>query len=307
MNALREYRELEMRMHVPPPYTPYAWELAPLLTPNQLFHKLQQERKDLVIRKLAERAERKEEGVVINKFQLGCDPEFVALDDKGHIIIGRGLDHHGEVGYDHGGRVLEIRPEPSKGAYALVKKIRRLLGDEKLRRLGASKFRAGARFGTESLGGHVHFGLPPDVIGRDGKTIPALDVVTGLLEHLDILPKAESANRRRGEYGKFGDIRTSHGKDGVPHLEYRTMASWLHDPKVAFLCLTVAKLAASDPVGALAALKGATSYSKLVDWVGNYRSKDTNAKRVYEKLGNHKLVAVDPDVDFRTRWEDLGL
>lgn len=283
-----------------------TWTLAPKLTPNQLFHKLKKEREELVTKKLAERAERKEEGVVLNKFALGCDPEFVALDDRGRVINGAGLGQ-GEVGFDHSGRVLEIRPEPSKGAYALVKKIRRLLGDERLRNLRASKFRAGALAGTDSLGGHIHFGFSPTLLTSNPKLIPALDLVTRLLEHLDILPTNESAERRRGHYGKFGDVRTSHGKDGTAHLEYRTMASWLYDPKVAFLCLTAAKLAACDPVGTIEALKGATSYSKLSDWVGNYRSKDTNAKRVYDKLTNHKQVVVDPSIDFRSRWEEIGL
>jgi len=284
---------------------------APLVTDT--YHRLRRERKKLVAQRLIERAERKEEGVVINKFLLGCDPEFVALDSVGRIINGEQLGN-GEIGYDHSGRVLELRPEPSKGAYALVKKIRRLLKDAKLQRLGAAKFRAGARVAEQSLGGHVHFGIdPPDMYSQDPNTrslngvIPALDTVTRLLEHLDILPKNESSLRRHGNYGKFSDFRTSHGRDGIPHVEYRTMASWLHDPKVAFLCLTAAKLAAADPNGTLGTLKGATSYSKLLDWIGAYRSKDTNAKRCYEKLPEHRMVSVDPDGDLRTRWEELGL
>lgn len=283
------------------------WQLAPKLTPNQLFHKLKKEREALVTKRLAERVERKEEGVVINKFLIGADPEFVALDGGGRVINGAVLGN-GEIGYDHSGRVLELRPEPAKGAYALVKKIRRLLGDEKLRRLNAAKFRAGARVGTESLGGHIHFGVNPRDVAIGGGAVDALDAVTRVLEHLDILPKAECVNRRRGDYGHFGDVRTSHGKDGQPHLEYRTMASWLHDPKVAFLCLTAAKLAMCDPAGTLLNLKGATSFSKLMDWMHNYKSKDTNAARAYDKLGgNHKNVLVDPDADFRVRWEELGI
>ena len=276
------------------------------LTPNEQFHKLQKERKKLLTKKLVERADRKEEGVVLNKFLLGCDPEFVALDARGQLINGVVLGN-GEIGYDHSGRVLELRPSPSKGAYSLVKKLRTLLGDKRLQGLHAVKFRAGARVADMSLGGHVHFGVDPTTTTLAGGPIAALDVVTRLLEHLDILPRNECQLRRRGHYGRFGDVRVSHGKDGSPHLEYRTMASWLHDPKVAFLCLTLAKLAVCDPGGTVQVLKGVTSWSKLLDWVGNYRAKDTNAARVYEKLVDLKQVSLDPDVDFRGRWENLGL
>src|SRR5882724_3379031 len=61
------------------------------------YHKLRRERKKLAGRRLLERAEGKEEGVVINKFLLGCDPEFVALDSMGRILNGTSLGQ-GEIG-----------------------------------------------------------------------------------------------------------------------------------------------------------------------------------------------------------------
>lgn len=259
------------------------------------------------------------EGFVINNFLLGCDPEFVALDVNGRTMH---LDlHEEEIGIDHGGRVGEFRPKPCKGAFALTKRLQRLILSRPIENIRASRLRGGARVNDESLGGHVHFGFKNPVqeeveyfVRPDGTQsarvkqkgddliIRALDKVTGILEHLDILPKNESENRRKGTYGKYGDVRDSGG-----HMEYRSMCSWLHDPKVAFLCLTAAKLAAADPEGTLDGLTKVTSFEGLKKWIGLYKTKDSNASRTLEKIREHKLVQVDPGLDFRERWRTLGL
>lgn len=257
---------------------------------------------------------------MINDFLIGCDPEFVLMNEKGQIVNSADSPLYwtdeGQIGWDHNGRVQEFRPEPCKGTFALVRRIGALIRDKKVTDLNY-KLRAGGRAGTESLGGHVHFGFPAskyaddewgeqlrDLTDKTKQAIPALDTVTRLLEHLDILPLQESANRRKGTFGKFGDIRDSSG-----HMEYRTMASWLYDPRVAYLCLTAAKLAAADPSGALEALKNASSFAGLEGWVARYKGKDTNATRAIEKIfaKGHKAVQIDPDVDIRERWGSLGL
>jgi len=281
---------------------------------------------------------------MINTFQIGCDPEFVALGVDGKLINvcpDCGNDENeeecrkelvpedGEIGWDHSGRVLELRPKPTQGTFALCRRLQRLVKDACEIPLKASKFRAGATCAGEMLGGHVHFGFPlkytdrkPDArwfsagevpanytipVALDDKlvqTISALDKVTYILEHLDILPMGESANRRKGKYGKWGEIRDSDG-----HLEYRTMASWLYDPRVAFLCLTAAKLAAADPRGTLDALAKVTSFEGVKGWMELYKDKDANARRACEKVFTLglKSVQVDPDVDFRERWKELGI
>src|SRR6266702_1360537 len=76
-----------------------------------------QKRKDLQKQRRIQAGIDKGEGIVINKFLLGCDPEWVALDANGrtmHLAL-----HEEEIGTDHGGRVGEFRPKPCKGAYAL--------------------------------------------------------------------------------------------------------------------------------------------------------------------------------------------
>lgn len=281
---------------------------------------------------------------MINNFLVGCDPEFVGLKEDGGVLnvekvwLGnspteqqRDDFYKAEIGYDHNGRVAELRPSPCKGTYALVKKLQKLIQSprvEELLRAGARKLRAGARAGSESLGGHVHFGFPRGddtlQLSADGNPIydpntgrylaktpdllvnkvKSLDALVRLLEHLDILPRDESIRRRQGHYGKFSDVRDSNG-----HMEYRTMASWLFDPKVAFTCLTAAKIAAADPEGTLKSLTGVTSFQGLVNWIEKYQHKDSNARRLKEKVLDlgHPKVRVDPDVNLVERWRELGL
>lgn len=264
-----------------------------------------------------------DEDTMINNFQVGCDPEFIMIDANGdRVNANEHFGLTGEIGYDHGGRVAEFRPEPSKGVLPLMKKIQALV-----KKTPTYKLRAGGLCNGDSLGGHVHFGFDcfsqkPGfqfdangelvvhhnyVMSEKGKqVVKALDAVTKVLEHLDILPKRESEARRkhRHGYGRFGDVRDSNG-----HMEYRSMASWLYDPKVAYICILAAKLAAADPVGAYEALKDCTSFDGLKKWIDSYKSKDVNAARASERLLEKGLkhIQVDPSVDFRGRWEDLGV
>jgi hypothetical protein len=262
-----------------------------------------------------------EEGDMINDFKVGCDPEFLILTPQGGTdYANKYFPHYGEIGYDHGGRIAEFRPGPSKGVLPIVKKIQALVAKVKV----PGKLRAGAMCNDEPLGGHVHLGFngfpvrPPAGYGtRNGYALnakgqevtKALDALTKTLEHLDILPKNESASRRGGGhgYGAYGDVRDCNG-----HMEYRTMASWLYDPKVAFLCLTAAKLAAADPTGTQEALRYVSdhpSWTKFKHWLEQYETKDINAKRATEKLLDKGLpfLQVDPNVDFRERWGELGV
>jgi hypothetical protein len=257
---------------------------------------------------------------VLNEFLIGCDPEFGLLSANG-AKINAALhfpDYHAPIGCDHNGRLAEFHPEPKKGILPIIHHLQDMMKDAKLTAI--PKVRAGAIFGTDALGGHIHFGFRcfPEYINngdtrngdelnaRGAKTTKALDALTKTLEHLDILPAQQSAQRRAHVhgYGRFGDVRDCDG-----HMEYRTMASWLYDPKVAFLCLTAAKLAACDPGGTLDALKNCDSFAKFEKWISQYKSKDRNAARASEKLLDKglKFLQIDPEVDFRGRWEHLGL
>lgn len=266
-----------------------------------------------------------------NNFLIGCDPEFVALDDKGRIISVEALmPHEGEVGYDHGATVIEVRPKPAMGTYALLKRIQGMLTtNPTLAKVNKYKWRAGAvveadvvgarqAHRTLTLGGHVHIDLPPAGHGGDieghAQRVKALDRATKYLEDLDILPKAESQKRRslgtREGYGKWGDVRPATNNERVYRTEYRTMASWLYDPKVAFICLTAAKLAAVSPQVALDTLKArSVSYENLKTFFEFFKARDVNARRACEKLlcNDIKSLQVDPDTNFQASWKRLGI
>lgn len=260
-----------------------------------------------------------------NDFLIGCDPEFVALDKTGHIInCGNYLSTEGEVGLDHSGWVIELRPEPSKGTYAVVRKLKRLLESGWTRYVpNINKLRAGAYVESSdtrrpriALGGHIHFGFTPYTQAGTERVdyppkIKALDAFSGYLEALDILPKAESTKRRASSgYGKYSDVRMSHGFGDTwdkYRVEYRTMGSWLTDPKVAMLALTGAKLAVIAPKETQAALKSAeASWKGLREWLERFKSKDQNAERVLAKIETLKSIQIDPTEDFRERWKGLG-
>lgn len=267
---------------------------------------------------------------LINNWMIGCDPEFVAMDNRGQIVNTEGtLPHNGVVGYDHSGDVIEIRPEPAHGTYALITRLRKeILTNEYLKLLQQYRWRAGAYVrarttrGNErilTLGGHVHLDMPPKQGGEEPEVhdlrIAALDRVTDWLEKLDVLPLKESTERRndanavRNHYGQFGDWRAAGIPGGRPRMEYRTMCSWLIDPKVAYLALTSAKIAACMPQLTLESLKrGQHSWEKMQGWLENYRFRDSNVRRALEKMWDEgSKPKVDPTVDFKERWKVLGL
>lgn len=268
-----------------------------------------------------------------NDFLIGADPEFIVLNNGQPVRLSENqIPHEGEVGWDHSGWVGEFRPAPTRGAYALVLKLRKMIrGSEVLKPLANYKWRGGAvwqgppaleaaapvprprnnsrRF---TLGGHFHFGLPPEGHGGDQAghraRIQALDRVTRYLESLDVLPKAECVSRRRsggGEYGRWGDWRLS-----GDHTEYRTQASWLFSPKTAFTCLTASKLAVAAPALAMDILKeNNQSYENFRAFFEAFRFKDVNARRLLEKLVDKQPVEnlqADPDEDIKKSWQRLS-
>lgn len=263
-----------------------------------------------------------------NGWLVGCDPEFVILDPvTGNLVnTEHVLPHTGPIGWDHSGFAVEFRPEPARGTFQVLKRIQALVKDPTMDRLKPFVWRAGAYVkakprGVMTLGGHVHLDMPPPNHGdgdsdEHGAVIKACDRWTALLEGLDILPKAESTARRtdpvavRNKYGQFGDWRPA-GRAGE-RMEYRTPASWLYDPRVAFLVLTGIKLGAVSPVTMLEKVPSSrASWAQVGAFLECFRSKDTNARRALEKLvegrSNPSHLHTDPGVNFQEKWGNLGV
>lgn len=240
---------------------------------------------------------------LVNKFEIGCDPEFVVLDTQGRIVnVSQMTDNEGTVGWDHSGNCVELRPTQARGTWTVVKRLQTLINNPypSLKPYQQHKWRAGAYIQTPSksiaIGGHIHFG----VTGITPERAKALDAVTKTMEDLEILPKSESiARRTHTQYGKWGDFRDD---TSDKHIEYRVMASWLSSPWTAFLALTLGKLAIVDPIGT-ANLTSCDSVKSLVRFIESFKNKDQNVDRLLFKLDRDKSwLPFVPDADFKSAW-----
>lgn len=193
----------------------------------------------------------------LNHFKIGADPEFVLQDPvKLNPVPGTnlGLKTGRAYGADQNGRLIEIRPAPSRSAMRVLASVMSTIRWMAIMVPQTRDYNwiAGAYQFDDGLGGHVHFGRKSPKEGTDRRAsladeVKALDKLTSYLISLGVYPKAECERRTRGDargqiYGKMGDIREqAHG------YEYRTFPSWLDNPWLAFFSLTMAKLAVADP------------------------------------------------------------
>jgi len=262
----------------------------------------------------------------VNTFKIGADPEYIALNKDGtHLNIKSYTTRAAEVAWDHKGDVLEVKPLPSRYAFRLVKRIRKLLLEHEVSRellRDGLKFRGGAYFKIPrrviTMGGHIHFDVPfaDDITIRDyglignndasfnllndknKKRVKALDCLTRLLESIDILPQKESIKRHRagnGDWSKYSAIRCGNNHN---HLEYRSMCSWLHSPVAALICLTGAKLVAAHPEIEIE--------EDLRKYFEKFKNKDIDAARVCERIFEPKLkLEARIDLNIQDTWKSL--
>lgn len=261
---------------------------------------------------------------VVNNFKVGADPEFAIVAEDGKLVYVNGLNQQGAVGYDHGGRIVELRPRASKSTYNLVKTLRDIIvKHDDLEPFRKYRWRAGglvanpATHRQEPLGGHVHLGIPP-VAGQAYKDLAAaLDALTKVYENLDILPTNESKARRdlkmlgnrHDYYGAYSNLVEAGKGNIVRHMEYRTPCSWLSKPQTAFFVLTGYKLAAKEPkaTAEFFATVRAQQHEllNLRDFYDKFRAEDSDVARFREKLRIKSTVG-DPDQDFQTAWRDMN-
>ena len=181
---------------------------------------------------------------LINHFSLGADPEF-SLFNKGDYVHASALNLQAGrcFGADNNGRLVEIRPAPSRFALEVVASMLSEL------RFFAAYYPATLQYhwvcspynGADGIGGHVHFGRKR--LDRRILEVAALDNVMALMVAAELFPYKDVRNRihARGHYGQFGDTRTQ-----VHGFEYRTFPSWLATPWVAYLALVLSKLVVAN-------------------------------------------------------------
>lgn len=257
----------------------------------------------------------------INTFQIGADPEFCVVDPTTKSRLNAssytsGLNTYGKVGFDHGGAVIELRPDPSYTVKGLLTNIKTLLEEPRLAPLKNKIWRGGAFFHDMPMGGHVHIELPakghhnvPDAVYD--KRMAALDHVVRELEFLNILPKEECAKRRSGGgYGQFGYMHPVNSGQ-FTRIEYRTPCSWLFDPRNAFVTITGLKLAAVNPDYATEKLGKGDPKERFVALVKFFRAfapVDEDAayviKHILRSVSDKvaKAIEAKPDQDFKEAW-----
>lgn len=254
---------------------------------------------------------------LINTFMLGCDPEFVLVGPGGVANLAHVVEKKGPIGYDHAGLVGEVHPEPCRGTYSLCKHIQaqiKTYSKPIVARWPNHRWKAGALYESGdgygrvlTMGGHVHVDYPIQD-ERYALALKAFELLNERLHALDILPSKENTVRvSHGVYGRKGGPDAVRVKGAGTRWEYRNFSSWLFDPKVAYLTLTLSKLAAADAEGVLATFKD-TSYTSLMNCLERYKGKDVNVDRLLDRVmnGNVKCVQADPDANVVEAWERLG-
>ena len=255
---------------------------------------------------------------LVNHFLIGADPEFVFESRDQFGAAGRasandlGLKAGLAWGADNNGRLVELRPQPSRFALSTLASMWSTLKWLSLLNPGTLQYRwrAGAYFMQDGLGGHIHFGRKRPTRPRESA---ALDTLSFYLFHANIWDQAEGRQRIRNAqgggnhgYGRLGDLREQ------PYgYEYRTMPSWLCSPWMAYLSLVLAKLAVHDPTlfpplhPDLEKLVPAQVRGRLLAVLAFYKGLDDDAAlayAIYQRVG-WPVWSVE---DFKAAWGILG-
>ena len=182
---------------------------------------------------------------------IGADPEFLLFDNDNNIVeANRIMPKEGMVGSD--GPMAEIRPLPASNPFELISNMRAILTNpnatkqiQKYKWLAACYYKSKTR--DYSVGGHIHIGNPPQIMGlpRD-KRENLYHVLNKILDELLSVPmvkvdgKKEGSARRVGamfKFGSFGCLRTDWDR-----LEHRTLSGlWLMHPQLAEMVIGTAK------------------------------------------------------------------
>jgi hypothetical protein len=243
----------------------------------------------------------------LNHFSIGADPEFIFMtggirEDARHLGLKAGL----AFGADNNGRLVELRPEPSRSALSVLTSIWLTM-----HWLGAYVphtpnyiWRSGAYAEADGLGGHLHFGRKQERLRE--RESRALDRVVHLLYTAGCYNRDEGRLRYRqaqgGHYGAQSDIREQ------PHgYEHRTFPSWLDTPWLAYLSLVLGKLAvASELVPQLVQEDGALTQdqarAQIRLMLAFFKAVDDDARLALAILAQRGLPQHINGGDLKVNW-----
>lgn len=245
---------------------------------------------------------------LINRFKIGADPEFIFVNKVPDISYETGRRYRVDAaseglktglafGADQNGRLIELRPKPSRSCLEVLASLW-----SELKWMGrfypntlSFEWQCGAFLFGDGIGGHIHFGRKRPTRTEE---VTALDKVGGLMYTLGLFPKGEWMQRQEGDergqrYGRYGDFRPQiHG------YEYRTLPSWLDSPVLAYLCMVLAKLAVYDPK---LVEKWGKDPNHIKHLLGFYQGLDDDAAIALKALEVHGLPR-HLGGDFKGRW-----
>lgn len=242
----------------------------------------------------------------MNHFMLGADPEFMFIGEGGtpvhaaHIGLKAGL----AFGADQNDRLVELRAAPSRDAIVVLGSILaelrwlyRYLGE----RHHAYEWTANAFSHGDGMGGHVHFGRKRP---HQEDEVRGLDGLARVMRAVDLFDSAGWTRRAQGDqfsqlYGQYGDTRPQkHG------YEYRTLPTWLDNPRLAYLVLVLSKLVILDPDITAAwnnPRRAASDWELLQGLARYYKGRDDDALILYSMMADSQPFRFVGG-DFRLRW-----
>ena len=231
---------------------------------------------------------------LVNHYSIGADPEFGFINNAGEYTYAGnlGLTTLSAFGCDLSGRQAEIRAAPSKFVLEVVASMADALRWLSLAKPVTQKYKwlSNGYIGGDGCGGHIHFGRKrPGIKG----VIKSLDWLTWKLQEAGVLNGAKE--RRTGtRYGREKDYRAQ------PYgYEYRGISTWLCNPFIAHLTLTLAKLSILHDL-----TKAADNITKMdiFSLLYAYQNVDDDARIALQALLLRKRVAMGSDDDMKKHW-----
>lgn len=163
---------------------------------------------------------------------IGADPEFAFSKDGSPVRAGAILrgGTAAQFGTDGASNTAELRPDPADTASGLVENIRKVIAAEVRRHpdLLGYDWNAVPSFNRQPLGGHIHFGFPPNP-----EFTKMLDTL--LAYPYAMMESSAGARSRKEYYGRLSDVRAQPWG-----MEYRSLSTWLVNEERAHAVLATA-------------------------------------------------------------------
>lgn len=249
----------------------------------------------------------------VNRFMVGCDPEFAFVpQDRESLGTYLHAEHLGFgmgscFGADMNRRLVELRPVPSRSVLRVVASTLATLRymTQVCPDTLQMAWRTGAKYKNDGIGGHIHFGRKVPMRAAE---IVNLDLLLEFLIRCGVFDKGEAEARMAGTpYGRHGDMRRQ-----AYGYEYRSFPSWLESPRQMFLVLTLAKLVVYGAKTAhglavgeqIVAGREHLALSRIKQYLEPFLSRDIDARLLYQNLelfGLPQSNAVSRR-DFRAYW-----